>query len=93
MSPIVVGILGIALMIGIIFLGMNIGLAMFFIGFLGFAYMTSFDTAMGVMRTVPYTNASSYSLSVVPSVRSDGDVCLRFGDEQRSVRRFRQMAE
>jgi len=66
MSPIVVGILGIALMIGIIFLGMNIGLAMFFIGFLGFAYMTSFDTAMGVMRTVPYTNASSYSLSVVP---------------------------
>ncbi len=53
-------------MIGIIFLGMNIGMAMFCIGFLGFAYMTSFHTAMGVLRTVPYTNSSTYSLSVVP---------------------------
>lgn len=62
----VIGIIGILLMILMIFLGMNMGMAMFFVGFVGYAVCTNFTTAIGVLRTVPFTQASSYSLSVVP---------------------------
>jgi hypothetical protein len=42
-----IGILGIAIMIGLILLGVNIGMAMFAVGFAGFALVTKFEAAMG----------------------------------------------
>lgn len=66
MNLVVVGVIGIIVMIAIIFLGMNMGMAMFFVGFVGYAICSGFTAAMGVLRTVPYTQATAYSLSVVP---------------------------
>jgi tripartite ATP-independent transporter DctM subunit len=63
----IIGIFGILVMITLIFLGMNMGMAMFCIGFLGVWLADgSFNVAMNILRTVPYTNASNYSYSVVP---------------------------
>jgi C4-dicarboxylate transporter DctM subunit len=66
MSPITVGYLGIVILIIFIFARMHIGLAMGVIGFLGFAYISGLDAAIGVMKTVPYTTFASQELSVIP---------------------------
>ena len=60
------GVLGIVSVIVLIFLGVNLGLAMAAVGFVCFALATNFSAAFGLFRTVPFTNAVSYSLSVIP---------------------------
>jgi C4-dicarboxylate transporter DctM subunit len=66
MMPVTVGFIGIIAVLVLIFLRMPVGFAMATVGFAGFAYLTSFDTALGLLGTVPYTTTASYALSVVP---------------------------
>ncbi|MGD9216821.1 MAG: TRAP transporter large permease [Desulfobacteraceae bacterium] len=66
MSPLVVGFIGIATLIVLIFARMHIGISMGLVGFLGFAYIVGLDPALGLLRTVPYSTFSSQSLSVIP---------------------------
>ncbi|MDR3331810.1 MAG: TRAP transporter large permease subunit, partial [Synergistaceae bacterium] len=80
MNMTITGIVGILIMIGIIFLGMNMGMAMFCIGFLGVWFVTGqFNTAMNILRTVPYTNASYYSFSVIPLFILMGQAAFQSG--------------
>ncbi len=66
MNTTILGIVGVLVLIGMIFLGTNIGFAMAAVGFVGFALLTDIPTAFSLFRTVPFTNAASYSLSVIP---------------------------
>lgn len=66
MNATILGIVGVLVLIGMIFLGTNIGFAMAAVGFVGFALFTDIPTAFSLFRTVPFTNAASYSLSVIP---------------------------
>jgi C4-dicarboxylate transporter DctM subunit len=61
-----VGLLGIVALLVLIFMGMNIGMALMAVGFFGFAIMTNFKAAISVLSTVPSTQAGSYSMIVVP---------------------------
>ena len=66
MSAVTIGILGLIVFIILIFLGMNIGLALFLVGFVGYATVVSPKAAMVVLRTMPATQASNYSFMVIP---------------------------
>lgn len=66
MDATIVGLIGIAALLVLIFMGMNIGMALMSVGFIGFAAMTNMKAAISVLSTVPSTQAGSYSMIVVP---------------------------
>lgn len=66
MEPIQVGLIGIIVLLVLLLSKMHIGLAMGMVGFFGFAYVTGWEAAFGVLQTVPYTTFASDSLSVIP---------------------------
>ena len=59
-------VIGIIIMLGLMFIGMNIGLAMGVVGFFGYWSVINFRAAMGVLQTIPATQASNYALTVIP---------------------------
>ena len=61
-----IAIVAIIIFLILIFMGMNIGLAMLLVGFVGYAYMLNFQAALTVVRTVPIDTASKYSYIVIP---------------------------
>ncbi|NWG02632.1 MAG: TRAP transporter large permease [Syntrophaceae bacterium] len=66
MTPITVGLFGIGILLILLFSGMQIGLVMGLVGFLGFAVLTGVGPALGLLKTVPYSTFSQYDLSVIP---------------------------
>ena len=66
MTPIEIGIAGIAVLLVLLLSRMHIGIAMGLVGFVGFAAVAGWDAALGVLSTVPYTTFASESMSVIP---------------------------
>ncbi len=66
MSSLTIGIIGIIIFLIMIFLGMNIGLALMIVGFVGYALVVNPTAAFSQLRTDPATQASTYSFMVVP---------------------------
>ncbi len=66
MSLMTIAILGIIVLLILMFLGMNIGLSMLLVGFVGYGIAVNWNAAFGVLQTVPYVQAASYTMTVVP---------------------------
>ncbi len=66
MSLLTIGILGIILLVVLLFLGMNIGMAMLTVGFFGFAAAVNLDAALGLLKSVPFNTVANFSLSIIP---------------------------
>ncbi len=79
MEPITVGLIGIGILIILLFAGLPIGVGMSIVGFLGFAYLTDTEAALGLLRTVPYTTFASNNLSVIPLFILMGSFALAAG--------------
>ena len=65
-SPFSIGLFGIGIMLLFMFAGVPIGFAMGMTGFLGMAYLSGTGPGLGLMRLIPYTEGTSYAMSVVP---------------------------
>jgi tripartite ATP-independent transporter DctM subunit len=74
-----IAIIGLILLIVLIFLGMNIGFAMIVVGFFGYWFVMGLTPALGLFRTVPFVNASSYALVVSPLFVLMGQFAYRSG--------------
>jgi C4-dicarboxylate transporter DctM subunit len=79
MTPLIIGYIGIALLIVLLFSGVHISLSMGVIGFLGIAYLSGMDAGLIVLKTVPFTTFSNYGLSVIPLFILMGIVCFHAG--------------
>ena len=79
MSPTMIVILGIIIMIVLMFLGMNVGAVMFFVGFVGYAMIVNFPAAIGILRTAPMSQAMKYSFTVIPLFTLMGNACFAAG--------------
>lgn len=79
MSKGMVGIIGIAGLLIILFSNMYIGFVMVLIGFLGYGYLVSPSAALGIMGTAPYGFAASYSMSVIPLFILMGEFAFNAG--------------
>jgi len=66
MSPELVGIIGIAVLLVLFALRMQVGLSMLMVGFLGYCYLTTTQAGLTKLGIDPYATASAYSLSVIP---------------------------
>ncbi len=66
MTSLQIGIIGIIVLIGLIFLGLNIAMSLMIVGFFGYAIVVNFKAAISVLSTVPAAQASSYAMMVVP---------------------------
>jgi len=77
MDLITIGIIGVIALIVLIFLGMNIGLALMLVGFVGYASVVNLNAAIAILRTEPFVQAGSYSLIVIPLFVLMGNFAFR----------------
>jgi C4-dicarboxylate transporter DctM subunit len=66
MSPEIVGFIGVALLLVLIFARMWVGLAMAIVGFFGIAYIAGFGVAFQTAGSAPFVFIFRYSLTVLP---------------------------
>jgi len=78
-TPLTVGLIGIGILFILLFSRMPIGFVMALVGFVGFAYLTGFEPALGLLRTVPYRTFADYGMSVIPLFILMGEFCFFAG--------------
>ncbi|MBF9033716.1 TRAP transporter large permease subunit [Rhodobacterales bacterium HKCCE2091] len=66
MSPVETGAIGIAILFGLVALGMPIGFAMGLVGFVGFAVLISFHAAVIKLGVVAFDLSTNYAIGTVP---------------------------
>ncbi len=66
MSPEMTGVLGIILLFVFLALRMHIGIALALIGFGGISIIIDMDAGLNLLGMVPWSEGSSYTLSVIP---------------------------
>src|SRR5260221_9618305 len=77
MTTAVIGILGVAGLLLLIFARVPIGLALAASGLAGYAALDGWDKALKMFGSVPFTLASAYSVSVIPLFSLMGAVASR----------------
>lgn len=66
MEPITIAVIGIVVLVVLLAMGMNIGITMFAVGFFGCLLLRDWNAALGVMKTVPFSQSMTYSFTVIP---------------------------
>jgi C4-dicarboxylate transporter, DctM subunit len=66
MDTTTIGIIGFLAMLLLMLLGVPIGVAMGIVGFIGFAVVNGWDSALNLVGLAPYSAVANYVLSVVP---------------------------
>lgn len=79
MSPIGIGIIGFAILFGLLALGMPIGFAMALVGFAGYGIIINWQATLSQLATVPYSTIASYTLSIIPLFLLMGEFAFRSG--------------
>jgi len=84
MSLTLMGILGIAILLAILFImRMPVGFAMALVGFVGFMTVINAQAALGMLGTEIWNVFSSYGLTVIPLFILMGQVCFHSGVNKR----------
>jgi C4-dicarboxylate transporter DctM subunit len=83
MSPNTIAIIGVILLILLFLTRMPVAFVMALIGFLGFAYMTSWNAALSILGKDFWVMFSSYNLTVVPMFVFMGTVAFYSGIGER----------
>ena len=79
MDPVIVGLIGIAVMVILIFAGFNVGVVLSFVGFGGFVAILGVEKAFHNMYIIPFSTCLSYEFAVVPLFMLMGTVVGRSG--------------
>jgi tripartite ATP-independent transporter DctM subunit len=81
MEPITIGILGVAVMVGLLLCGMSVGLSMAVVGYAGIIIVANLTAANSVAATVPYDIISDYNFCVLPLFVLMANICFhtKFG--------------
>ncbi len=79
MENYIIGLIGLAVLVVLLFMGMRIGIAMCLVGFVGCWIMRGFTSAVGYMANTPFATTNSESLSVIPLFTLMGVLCAYGG--------------
>jgi C4-dicarboxylate transporter DctM subunit len=79
MSPIIVGVIGFAILFAIIAIGFPIGFGMAAVGFAGLWYLISANAALIKVATTTFSTITSYDLAVLPFFLLMAHVCFHAG--------------
>lgn len=83
MSEVAIGVLGLVTILVMFLTGIELAFAMIVIGFLGFAYLTSWAAALSLLAKDVYNVFSSYSFTVIPLFVLMGQVAFNSGIAKR----------
>ena len=83
MNPVIIGIVGIAVLVVIFLLRMPVGFAMAFVGFVGFSFLVSPQAGLGILARDVFHTFSSYSLTVIPMFVFMGSIAAASGISRR----------
>ena len=83
MSEVTVGILGLMAILFMFLTGIELAFAMTLVGFVGFAYLTSWGAAFSLLAKDVYNVFSSYSFTVIPLFVLMGQVAFNSGIAKR----------
>ena len=83
MNPVTAGIIGIHVLVLLFLLRMPVAFAMSLVGFVGFAFLTSPEAALGLLGRDIFDSFSSYPLSVIPMFILMGTFAFASGISQR----------
>ncbi|UCH51970.1 MAG: TRAP transporter large permease subunit, partial [Chloroflexota bacterium] len=83
MNPVIIGLVGIAVLIVIFLLRMPVGFAMAFVGFVGFSFLVSPQAGLGILARDVFHTFSSYSLTVIPMFVLMGSIAAASGISRR----------
>ena len=79
MSPLVIGLIGIAILMVLLMSGMPIGVSMGLVGVGGLWYMLGADVGLSILMTAPYDAVAKYGFAVVPLFILMGSFCFQAG--------------
>lgn len=79
MEATLAGVLAIAVLIGLLFLGAPIGAALGAVGFAGLVYLIGFKGALGVLTTVPFTSLANFQWTCIPLFILMGNLAAQSG--------------
>jgi C4-dicarboxylate transporter DctM subunit len=83
MNEIIVGLVGLAVLMVLFVMGIELALAMFIVGFAGFAYLISVEAAFNLLAKDIFESFASYSLTVVPLFVLMGQLAFNAGIAKR----------
>jgi len=83
MSPAMIGVIGIAVLVLLLFSRMPVGFVMALVGVMGFGLLVSFDAAFNMMVKDIFSVFGSYSLTVVPLFILMGQIAFHSGISSR----------
>ena len=83
MTPMAIGVIGVAILIILLFSGMPVGFVMAWVGFLGFSYLTDLTSGLGLLARDVFDTFSSYGLTVVPLFIFMGQISFFSGISRR----------
>jgi tripartite ATP-independent transporter DctM subunit len=88
MDPFLTGLVGTGLVFLLLFIGMPIAFAMFFVGFVGLTYLTSAGAALPVLARTAYEVSAYYPYTVIPLFIVMGGFAGSSGMTQEPYRTF-----
>jgi C4-dicarboxylate transporter, DctM subunit len=83
MNEVAAGILGLILVLGLFFTGIELGFAMAIVGFLGFSYVVSLKAALNLIAKDVFDVFSSYGFTVIPLFIFMGQIAFNAGIAKR----------
>ncbi len=83
MSPEMVGLIGLAALFVLMFIGIPVAFLLAILGFIGFSLRTSFDAGANLIAKDFFANFSSYSLTTIPMFVFMGQVAFHAGLSKR----------
>ena len=79
MDPVIIGLIGLAILFLLIFLRLPIGFAMLLVGIIGVGFLTTMGRGVSLLGISPFTTASSYLFCVLPLFILMGLICNEAG--------------
>lgn len=79
MDALTIAIIGIVVLLILLVMGMNIGVCMMAVGFVGFWCIRGLEPALLLFQKIPFTQASNYSFTVIPLFVLMGQLCYYSG--------------
>ncbi|MCG8643003.1 MAG: TRAP transporter large permease [Desulfobacterales bacterium] len=79
MSPLLIGLIGIAILMALLLSGFPIGVSMGIVGVGGLWYMLGPDVGLSILKTAPYDAVAKYGFAVVPLFILMGSFCFQAG--------------
>ncbi len=83
MTPTMIGLIGLAALVVLLFSRMPVGFIMALVGFFGFASIVSVDAALNLLAKDTFSTFASYSLTVIPLFVLMGQVAFHSGISSR----------